>query len=483
MIRDDFADVIYRTQREKYQAVVEEIKDCYRRGQPVLMGTITIENSEKLSQMLRAEKVPHQVLNAKYHEMEANIIAQAGRYKAVTISTNMAGRGTDIMLGGNPEGLAREEARKRKIDPAPDPAGWQKILEEMRTLTSQEYQKVIEAGGLHVLGTERHESRRIDNQLRGRSGRQGDPGTSRFYLSLEDDLLRIFGSQRISGVMTRLGMEEGQPIEHSLITRAIENAQKRVEAHNFEIRKHLLEYDDVMNKQREVIYGLRKRVLAREGVPEEIQETIEDLAEGLVESVADVKTYPEEWEYQRLNESVMRLFAFVPEVRSEETAEMTRERLLEKVLTRAKEIYTKKEVEFGSEAFRYLEQVIYLQTIDSLWKEHLLAMDHLKEGIGLRGYGQRNPLQEYQKEGYQMFMELVSSIKEETIQKLFRVQMARPEEVTRFERVQKKPIVMSHGAEEVEEKTQPMKRESKKIGRNDPCPCGSGKKYKKCHGR
>ena len=483
MIRDDFADVIYRTQREKYQAVVEEIKDCHRRGQPVLVGSITIENSEKLSQMLRAEKVPHQVLNAKYHEMEANIIAQAGRYRTVTISTNMAGRGTDIMLGGNPEGLAREEARKRKIDPAADPAGLQKILEEMRRLTSQEYQKVIEAGGLHVLGTERHESRRIDNQLRGRSGRQGDPGTSRFYLSLEDDLLRIFGSQRISGVMSRLGMEEGQPIEHSLISRAIENAQKRVEAHNFEIRKQLLEYDDVMNKQREVIYGLRKDVLAQEGIPEEIQETIGDLAEKLVDSIADPKTYAEEWDYRRLSESVMRLFAFVPEIRAEETAEMTREKLLDKVLTRTKEVYRRKEGEFGAENLRYLERVIYLQTIDSLWKEHLLAMDHLKEGIGLRGYGQRNPLQEYQKEGFDMFSELVSSIKEETIQKLFRVQIARPEEVTRFEKVQKKPLVMTHGGEEVAEKPQPVKRESKKIGRNDPCPCGSGKKYKKCHGR
>jgi preprotein translocase subunit SecA len=483
MIREDFADVIYRTHREKYKAVVEEIKECHRRGQPVLVGTVTIENSEKLSQMLKAEKVTHQVLNAKYHEMEANIIAQAGRYKALTISTNMAGRGTDIMLGGNPEGLAREEARRQKIDPLADPAGWKKILDEMRTLTSQEYQKVIEAGGLHVLGTERHESRRIDNQLRGRSGRQGDPGTSRFYLSLEDDLLRIFGSQRISGIMSRLGMEEGQPIEHSLISRAIENAQKRVEAHNFEIRKHLLEYDDVMNKQREVIYGQRKQVLSQEGVPEEIQETIEDLAENLLDQIVETKAYPEEWDYRRLSESVMRLFAFVPEIRSGETAEMTREKLREKVLTRAKEIYRKRESEFSADTLRYLERVIYLQTIDSLWKEHLLAMDHLKEGIGLRGYGQRNPLQEYQKEGYAMFTELVSTLKEETIQKLFRVQIARPEEVTRFESAQKKPLVMSHGAEEVEEKAQPVKRESKKIGRNDPCPCGSGKKYKKCHGR
>ena len=483
MIREDHADVIYRTQREKYKAVVEEIKECYRRGQPVLVGTITIENSEKLSQMLKAERIPHQVLNAKYHEMEANIIAQAGRYKALTISTNMAGRGTDIMLGGNPEGLAREEARRQKIDPLADPAGWKKILEEMRTLTSQEYHKVIEAGGLHVLGTERHESRRIDNQLRGRSGRQGDPGTSRFYLSLEDDLLRIFGSQRISGIMSRLGMEEGQPIEHSLITRAIENAQKRVEAHNFEMRKHLLEYDDVMNKQREVIYGQRKRDLSQEGLPEEIQETIDDLAEGLLDQIADAKTYPEEWDYRRLSESVMRLFAFVPEIRSGEMAEMTREKLREKVLTRAKEIYRKREVEFGVDALRYLERVIYLQTIDSLWKEHLLAMDHLKEGIGLRGYGQRNPLQEYQKEGYEMFTELISALKEETIQKLFRVQIARPEAVTHFESAQKKPLVMSHGAEAVEEKAQPVRRESKKIGRNDPCPCGSGKKYKKCHGR
>ena len=482
MIRQDFSDVIYRTQREKYKAVVEEVKECHRRGQPVLVGSISIENSEKLSQMLKQEKIPHQVLNAKYHETEAKIIAQAGRFGALTISTNMAGRGTDIMLGGNPEMLAREEALRRKVDLSTDPEGFQKILEEMRALTSQEYRKVIEAGGLHVLGTERHESRRIDNQLRGRSGRQGDPGTSRFYLSLEDDLLRIFGSQRISGVMSRLGMEEGQPIEHSLISRAIENAQKRVEAHNFDIRKHLLEYDDVMNKQREVIYDQRKRVLAQDGVAEEIQEVIAEFAEGIADPIADEKTYPEEWDYRQLNESLMRLFSFGLSIRPEDTQNMTREKLWEKVVAQAKEVYGGKGAEFGPEAMGHLEQVIYLQSIDTLWKEHLMAMDHLKEGIGLRGYGQRNPLQEYQKEGYAMFMDLIQRIKEETIQKLFRVQIARPQEVAQFEAVRKQPLILSRG-EEVEEKQQPVKREGKKVGRNDPCPCGSGKKYKKCHGR
>ena len=482
MIRQDFSDVIYRTQREKYKAVVEEVKECHRRGQPVLVGSISIENSEKLSQMLKQEKIPHQVLNAKYHETEAKIIAQAGRFGALTISTNMAGRGTDIMLGGNPEMLAREEALRRKVDLSTDPEGFRKILEEMRALTSQEYRKVIEAGGLHVLGTERHESRRIDNQLRGRSGRQGDPGTSRFYLSLEDDLLRIFGSQRISGVMSRLGMEEGQPIEHSLISRAIENAQKRVEAHNFDIRKHLLEYDDVMNKQREVIYDQRKRVLAQDGVAEEIQEVIAEFAEGIADRIADEKTYPEEWDYRQLNESLMRLFSFGLSIRPEDTQNMTREKLWEKVVAQAKEVYGGKGAEFGPEAMGHLEQVIYLQSIDTLWKEHLMAMDHLKEGIGLRGYGQRNPLQEYQKEGYAMFMDLIQRIKEETIQKLFRVQIARPQEVAQFEAVRKQPLILSRG-EEVEEKQQPVKREGKKVGRNDPCPCGSGKKYKKCHGR
>jgi preprotein translocase subunit SecA len=482
MIRQDFSDVIYRTQREKYKAVVEEAKECHRRGQPVLVGSISIENSEKLSQMLKQEKIPHQVLNAKYHETEAKIIAQAGRFGALTISTNMAGRGTDIMLGGNPEMLAREEALRRKVDLSTDPEGFRKILEEMRALTSQEYRKVIEAGGLHVLGTERHESRRIDNQLRGRSGRQGDPGTSRFYLSLEDDLLRIFGSQRISGVMSRLGMEEGQPIEHSLISRAIENAQKRVEAHNFDIRKHLLEYDDVMNKQREVIYDQRKRVLAQDGVAEEIQEVIAEFAEGIADPIADEKTYPEEWDYRQLNESLMRLFSFGLSIRPEDTQNMTREKLWEKVVAQAKEVYGGKGAEFGPEAMGHLEQVIYLQSIDTLWKEHLMAMDHLKEGIGLRGYGQRNPLQEYQKEGYAMFMDLIQRIKEETIQKLFRVQIARPQEVAQFEAVRKQPLILSRG-EEVEEKQQPIKREGKKVGRNDPCPCGSGKKYKKCHGR
>ena len=482
MIRQDFSDVIYRTQREKYKAVVEEVKECHRRGQPVLVGSISIENSEKLSQMLKQEKIPHQVLNAKYHETEAKIIAQAGRFGALTISTNMAGRGTDIMLGGNPEMLAREEALRRKVDLSTDPEGFRKILEEMRVLTSQEYRKVIEAGGLHVLGTERHESRRIDNQLRGRSGRQGDPGTSRFYLSLEDDLLRIFGSQRISGVMSRLGMEEDQPIEHSLISRAIENAQKRVEAHNFDIRKHLLEYDDVMNKQREVIYDQRKRVLAQDGVAEEIQEVIAEFAEGIADPIADEKTYPEEWNYRQLNESLMRLFSFGLSIRPEDTQNMTREKLWEKVVAQAKEVYGGKGAEFGPEAMGHLEQVIYLQSIDTLWKEHLMAMDHLKEGIGLRGYGQRNPLQEYQKEGYAMFMDLIQRIKEETIQKLFRVQIARPQEVAQFEAVRKQPLILSRG-EEVEEKQQPIKREGKKVGRNDPCPCGSGKIYKKCHGR
>ncbi len=482
MIRKDFADAIYRTQREKYKAVVEEVKECHRRGQPVLVGTISIENSEKISSMLKPEKIPHQVLNAKYHEMEANIIAQAGRYGSVTISTNMAGRGTDIMLGGNPEMLAREEALRRKVDPTAGPDGFLKILEEMRSITAQEYKKVIGCGGLHVLGTERHESRRIDNQLRGRSGRQGDPGTSRFYLSLEDDLLRIFGSQRISGVMSRLGMEEGQPIEHNLISRAIENAQKRVEAHNFDIRKHLLEYDDVMNKHREVIYDRRKRVLDQDGVAEEIQEITAELAENLVDPIAEEKTYAEEWDYRRLNESLLRVFSFGLDIRAEETQTMTREKLREAIMARAKEVYGRKEVEFGSDTLRHLEKVIYLQSIDTLWKEHLLAMDHLKEGIGLRGYGQRNPLQEYQKEGYEMFMELIQHIKEETVGKLFRVQIARPEEVKKFEAARKQPIVLSHG-DEIEEKQKTVKREGKKVGRNDPCPCGSGKKYKKCHGR
>ncbi len=481
MIRRDFPDVIYRTQREKYKAVVEEIKECHRRGQPVLVGTISIENSEKLSQMLKQEKLPHQVLNAKYHEMEAKIIAQAGRLGAITISTNMAGRGTDIMLGGNPELLAREEAQRRKINPEQDPQAFQKILEEMRAITAAEYKKVIATGGLHVLGTERHESRRIDNQLRGRSGRQGDPGTSRFYLSLEDDLLRIFGSQRISGVMSRLGMEEGQPIEHPMISRAIENAQKRVEAHHFDIRKHLLEYDDVMNKQREVIYAQRRRVLKGEGVAEEIQEMVAELAEGLVERIAEEKTYPEDWDYRRLNESLMRLFSFGLNLRVEETAQMTKEKLTERIIQEAGEYYKRKEVEFGAELLRHLEQIIYLQTIDALWKEHLLAMEHLKEGIGLRGYGQRNPLQEYQKEGYEMFMDLVQQIKEETISKLFRLQLAKSREIE-MEVPRPQPLILSHG-EEAEVKAKPVKREGKKVGRNDPCPCGSGKKYKKCHGR
>jgi len=351
----------------------------------------------------------------------------------------------------------------------------------MRVLTSQEYRKVIEAGGLHVLGTERHESRRIDNQLRGRSGRQGDPGTSRFYLSLEDDLLRIFGSQRISGVMSRLGMEEGQPIEHSLISRAIENAQKRVEAHNFDIRKHLLEYDDVMNKQREVIYDQRKRVLAQDGVAEEIQEVIAEFAEGIADPIADEKTYPEEWDYRQLNESLMRLFSFGLSIRPEDTQNMTREKLWEKVVAQAKEVYRGKGAEFGPEAMGHLEKIIYLQSIDTLWKEHLMTMDHLKEGIGLRGYGQKDPVREYQKEGYEMFMEMIHRVKEDTIEKLCIVRIKREEEIEEMREEASQDYIMSRGEQMAETST--VKRDTKKVGRNDPCPCGSGKKYKKCCGQ
>jgi preprotein translocase subunit SecA len=443
MIRKDNADVIYKTEREKFNAVIIEIKDLYDRGQPVLVGTISIEKSEVLSKMLKRAGIPHSVLNAKHHQKEAEIIAQAGQKNTVTISTNMAGRGTDIVLGEGVTGL----------------------------------------GGLHILGTERHESRRIDNQLRGRSGRQGDPGSSRFYLSLEDDLLRIFGSDRISSIMERLGMEEGQPIEANLISRAIENAQKRVEAHNFDIRKHLLEYDDVMNKHREIIYALRKDLLSADGQAEIIQEMLDDKIDSTVMTFIDPKTHPEEWDIDSLSESVTRVFGFRPmigpkDMGQEEFEALNPESLTEIIKKQAKDTYEKRVMDIGKENLESFQRIIMLQIIDKNWIMHLQDMDHMKEGIGLRGYGQLDPLREYKKEGFALFEELMNRVREEIITTLSRIQVRRQrqEEIP----IKKRAMHFSHGDEE--DKPVTVRRQGEKVGRNDPCPCGSGKKYKRCCG-
>jgi len=719
MVRQDLPDVVYRTDNEKYEAVVQEIEERNRKGQPILVGTTSVAKSERISRMLKKKGIKHNVLNAVNHEAEASIIAQAGRFNAVTIATNMAGRGTDILLGGNPEFLARSDmenewisrAAKLPIDGAaryedalrelrekyeeevqraekkylqegeifeqqrgdalkrttdlqreiralspfrvareryedlsateliealhnlrPIPEGylkakdvfesailacrngdatpaefdeaklefttalerWQEnsgeraglieALDERRRLyeqrlidlefdnaravlaqgenapmvseyesayrafeeaetrceeirqpyeqtiqqaqlnyetkrqeylrmvervreeldkapdqyrqrfdeifasynaiCSQEKEQVIAAGGLHILGTERHESRRIDNQLRGRAGRQGDPGSSRFYLSLEDDLMRIFGADRIQGIMSRLGMEEGVPIEHGLVTRAIENAQKKVEAHNFDIRKHLLEYDDVLNKQREVVYNERREVLKGQTLKEHVTELAETLADDIVGRYADKEVHSEDWDLKGLHEAFYHQFNLRLDFKAgdgltaEGAAEMARARIIE--------VYEDKEKRFGEPMLRQLEKIIMLQTIDSLWKDHLLNMDHLKEGIGLRGYGQKNPLQEYQKEGYDMFEEMIQRKEEDVVQKLFTVELARESVAPRVELQQPRPqrMVLSHGDEPIAARpSSAPKRDGEKVGRNDPCPCGSGKKYKRCHGK
>jgi preprotein translocase SecA subunit len=723
MVRIDHPDMVYRTENEKFDAVVGEIEERHKQGQPILVGTTSVAKSERLSRMLKKKGIRHNVLNAVNHEAEATIIAQAGRLSAVTIATNMAGRGTDILLGGNPVFLARsdmenewisraaklpvgaagryedalrelrekydEEVKKaeqrylkdgesfeqqrsealkrstqiqrqiRDISPFRDkreryedlsateliealhgmrpipesylqakqdietsllqtageddgnlsetfeearqdfgecinrwqqkngerqelletldekrrnyeqrindfefdrallaltqgeyvplvieydkvrqdfeeaearceeirqpyeaaiqgaqqnyeakrqeylqvveeireqldkaPEEYRQRFEEMLTgynrVCADERERVIIAGGLHILGTERHESRRIDNQLRGRAGRQGDPGSSRFYLSLEDDLMRIFGADRIQGIMSRLGMEEGVPIEHGLVTRAIENAQKKVEAHNFDIRKHLLEYDDVMNKQREVIYNQRREVLKSEDLKQDVLEMAEGLADEILSRYGDKELHPADWDVIGLREGLHHQFNLRVDFKTEELDHLTVDGLAEMVTQKVTEAYRDKEKRFGAPMLRQLEKLIMLQTIDSLWKDHLLNMDHLKEGIGLRGYGQKNPLQEYQKEGFEMFEEMIHRVQEDVVQKLFTVEIARESMANDIEMQQPRPqrMVMSHASENVETgHGSQVKRHSEKVGRNDPCPCGSGRKYKRCCGK
>jgi preprotein translocase subunit SecA len=473
MSRADNADIIYKSVSAKFNAAVTEIEDCHKRGQPVLVGTISIEGSETLSAMLKKKKIPHSVLNAKYHEHEAEIVSQAGRSGAVTIATNMAGRGTDIVLGGNTEGIAKDLLRDKGDYTEED---YNRALEKAEEICRKDKEKVLTAGGLHILGTERHEARRIDNQLRGRSGRQGDPGSSRFYLSLEDDLMRIFGSDRISGLMGKLGMEEDQPIEHKWVSKAIATSQKRVEAHNFDIRKHLLEYDDVNNKQRQEIYSFRREILTIDNLKSRIIEMNENVMDDILSIHCPEDKHPEEWDTKALGEALYGQFSISPEIEMTGFDEF-RGKLLDEIL----QAYEAKEEEIGSETFRYLEKMVLLQVVDTQWKDHLLSMDHLKEGVGLRGYGQRDPLVEYKKEAFDIFADLSDRVAAEVVARLMKIQIAREERVR--DTFVPKPSRMSYSRGEGSGAGKPQTVvKEKKVGRNDPCICGSGKKYKKCCG-
>ena len=496
MIRKDFNDVVYVNPPGKFRAVVEEIAQCYAVGQPVLVGTISIENSELLSKMLKRKGVPHQVLNAKHHEKEAEIVAQAGRLKTVTIATNMAGRGTDIMLGGNPEFLAVKEMRAQGYEEEmitqatghedtddPDILAARQVFNELyksfKKETEAEKKKVIESGGLHIIGTERHESRRIDNQLRGRAGRQGDPGSSRFYISLGDDLMRLFGSERIQNMVTAMGMEEDQPIEYKILSRQIEQAQKRVEGRNFGIRKHVLQYDDVMNQQREVIYKQRRRVLEGQDLRASIMSMVEEIIDRAIGLYTGGIDHPEEWDLKGLDDHLRPIFLPEDALHFSESHifDLTRDELKARLLEIAEQEYQRREAENGENQMREVERVILLRTVDRKWMDHIDAMDQLREGIGLRAYGQRDPVIEYRMEGYDMFEEMTRAIQDETVTLLYHVrvesQMPRREQVAKptmtgrpSEPPAKKPVVKGH-----------------KVGRNDPCPCGSGLKYKKCCGK
>jgi preprotein translocase subunit SecA len=482
LIRPDYPDVIYKTLQEKFTAVISDIKDHYASGQPVLVGTISIEKSEILSEMLKREGVPHNVLNAKQHEKEAEIVAQAGRKGMITIATNMAGRGTDIVLGGNPEGLAKQW---RLANPEASDEQYQAVLDRLQADHAREHDEVVALGGLHILGTERHESRRIDNQLRGRSGRQGDPGSSKFYLSLEDDLLRIFGSERVSKIMDFLKIEEGEAITHGMITKAIENAQKKVEAHNFEIRKHLIEYDDVMNKQREVIYTQRREILAGEDIRGNFLEMMDESVNDVVTAFAVEKVPAREWDWDGIVEMVNRLFGFQIEIDNQTMDRLVTANFRELLQQYVREAFDKKLQSLGDELTDHLIRVIMLQTIDVHWKDHLLSIDHLKEGIGLRGYGQKDPKQEYKKEAFHLFMDMIGRIREDVVSKMFWVQIDNEGDIEELEIAQPKTQRMQFNlAPEEESEPAPKKpAKSSKVGRNEPCKCGSGKKFKQCCGR
>lgn len=470
MIRVDHPDVVFKTERAKYNAIINEIEECFKRGQPTLVGTTSIEKSELLSGMLKKRGIKHSVLNAKYHEKEAEIVAQAGRFGAVTIATNMAGRGTDIVLGGNPDGIAREMLGAKESFTDEE---YKDIFLKAKEQCLAEREKVIQSGGLHIIGTERHEARRIDNQLRGRSGRQGDPGSSRFYLSLEDDLMRIFGSDKINSLMNMLKMDENIPIENNMVTKAIENSQKRVEAHNFDIRKHLLEYDDVMNKQRKEIYSFRREVLLSSSLKDKIFTMVEDKIDDFINLYCPEDNHHTEWDLSGLKDSIYGVFGIAINF-SEDSK--TLEDLFNHTTEQIKNYYDQKESLAGSEFMRYIEKMLFLQVIDTHWKNHLLAIDHLKEGVGLRGYAQRDPLVEYKKEAFSLFEDLSDRISSEILTRLFKIQIKTETEDELREKAQNKMVFnRSEGP------SMPAHRD-KKIGRNDPCPCGSGKKFKKCCG-
>jgi preprotein translocase subunit SecA len=526
--RHEFHDVVYRTEAEKFTAVVNGIlqedgsyehgvRQLHESGQPVLLGTISIEKSEQLAEHLKKAGIPHQVLNAKQHEREAKVIAQAGRKGSVTVSTNMAGRGTDILLGGNPEAMTREYFLKNKLAiphaaaaaviGSEEPGGvappnmvlfqiegkifevpldqWKPIYDEFQQQCRAEHDEVVALGGLHILGTERHEARRIDNQLRGRAGRQGDPGSSRFFLSLEDDLLRIFGGERVKALMFRLGMTEGVPIESRLISKRIENAQMAREAQNFEARKHLLEYDDVMNKQRETIYSIRRSALEGKDQKQYAMGIAEELAMEIVSNNCPANEHPDKWNTTLLAGEVLAQFGLDLKAAGIDPTTMTHAELSDALVTAVKQRYEDKEAQFGSDMMRWLERRVILDRVDTQWKDHLLTLDHLKEGIGLRGYGQKDPLVEFKREAFTLFEDLMGRIDAETVRYLFLLQPAKPEEqakeIERRQRRQQQQMQYQAGAAQAEA-PKPV-RTGAKIGRNDPCPCGSGKKFKKCHGQ
>jgi preprotein translocase subunit SecA len=499
MVRTDFSDVIYRTLPEKWDAVIDEIKECYDKGQPALVGTVSVENSELIARRLVKDGVPHNVLNAKYHEREAEIVAQAGRKGSVTIATNMAGRGTDILLGGNPDFMAREFLKKDEIDP--DEATeeqWQSAYRQARRIVEEEHKEVVSLGGLHIVGTERHESRRIDNQLRGRAGRQGDPGSSRFFLSLEDDLMRIFAGDKVKALMQRLGMEQGVAIESKMVSKRIAAAQKSVEGRNFEARKHLLEYDDVMNKQRETIYGLRRQLMEEPDQREYLMGdppnagVAYDLLSDITKQYLNPEVSQDDWDVDNYKIQIKSIYDFDSDTERLDIPNFTSQEVVDAIWARLKEKYARKEQQIGAEAMRTYERIIMLNIIDAQWKDHLLSLDHLKQGIGLVGYGQKDPLVEYKKQSFDLFQEMLDRIDTTTIRSLFNLQIVseEPPEALQVRRGPRRPTPLTftgpnQGAAPAGEeaaKTKTVVRDQPKVGRNEQCPCGSGKKYKKCHG-
>ena len=499
VIRQDLPDQIYKTQVAKENAVVREILEKNAKGQPVLVGTVSVEKSERLSNLLTKQGIKHNVLNAKFHMKEADVVAQAGRKGTITIATNMAGRGTDIVLGGNPEKLAYAEAEATMEFVDTESPEFKEILAKYEKICAEEKKEVLAAGGLHIVGTERHESRRIDNQLRGRSGRQGDPGSSRFFLSLEDDLMRIFGSERLSTVMSRLGLEDDQPIEHKLISKSIENAQKKVEAHNFSIRKNVLEYDDVMNQQRKTIYALRRSILTGgEANKQVIYSMIEDIINTNLSNIIPEKSTPDSWDYAMVKDFLAGVLAYNEEMRAQldenmfadiinpnnyvgHKNEAALQIMAQKCYDFLLEQYDQKMAQYDKELSNEIERHIVLEVLDIFWRRHLLSMDHLREGIGLRGYGQKNPKLEYKREGFAMFQDMMFNIYTEAVKRLFSVQVVTQEAVEKFEqKEQKKEAEVQKNTTAPTLEKEPVKRTAPKVGRNDPCPCGSGKKFKQC---